>query len=84
MNWRLKILDEKYKPVRIQAKQKVNGEIISLACDKTGQKVVASTNTQTYFFLDRALVETIEKEGIKQVIFSRDGSRVILICFNGI
>ena len=84
LNWRLKVLDEKYKPVRIQAKQKVNGEIISLACDKTGQKVVASTNTHTYFFLDRALVETIEKEGIKQVIFSRDGSRVILICFNGI
>lgn len=84
MQWRLKIFDDKYKPVRIQAKQKVNGEIISLDCDKKGQKIVASTNTHTYFFIDRNLVETIEKEGIKQVIFSRDGSRVLLICFNGI
>ena len=78
MQWRLKIFDDKYKPVRIQAKQKVNGEIIALDCDKTGQKIVASTNTHTYFFIDRNLVETIEKEGIKQVIFSRDGSRVLL------
>ena len=45
---------------------------------------MASTNTHTYFFLDRSLVETVKKEGIKEVVFSRDGSRVALICFNGI
>lgn len=78
------VLDDGFKPVKALARRKVNERIVALACSASGQQVVALTQTQLHFFIDRRPAGMVERSGNKGVVMTADGTRVILISFDGL
>ena len=66
------------------AKQKAGAPVVDVACDWTGRWVAAVTVGTLLTFRERKLLATIAHEGNRMVHVSEDGSRVVLVAFDGL
>ncbi|MEC9254111.1 MAG: hypothetical protein VX863_04620, partial [Candidatus Thermoplasmatota archaeon] len=66
------------------AKQKAGAPVVDVACDWTGRGVAAVTVRAMLTFRERKLLSTITHEGNRMVRVSEDGSRVVVVAFDGL
>ena len=66
------------------AKQKAGAPVVDVACDWTGRWVAAVTVRAMLTFRERKLLSTITHEGNRMVRVSEDGSRVVVVAFDGL
>ena len=82
------VKNDKWKPVKLLARQSIDGTVIDSSCNAKGDLVAILTTKNVHIFSNRELLGTINLEGGREVHVTEDGNSIfvltydILVCYN--